>query len=83
MSIAAQSIEAFAQFVTSQPSLKEIATYHAPQEIADQVYTLLAAEKAGAISHDEQRELNHYETIEHILMCAKAEALHKLQSRAS
>ena len=83
MSIASQSIEAFAQFVTSQPSLEEIAAYHAPQEIVAHVYTLVAAEKAGTISQNDQRELDQYETIEHILICAKAEALHKLQLRAS
>jgi hypothetical protein len=83
MDIASQAIEAFASFVTSQPTLEEIAAYHAPESLADHVYMLVAAEKAGTISPEECQELDTYEAIEHILICAKAEALRKMQLRAS
>jgi hypothetical protein len=83
MTIASQALEEFANFITSQPSLEEFVTYHTSPELTKQVYALVDAGKADTLTSEERNALNHYETIEHILMCAKAEALRKLQCQLS
>ncbi len=83
VSLATQAIDEFVAFITSLPNLEEIVAYHTSAELADRIYALVAAEKTGAITAEEQHELDHVETMEYIVICAKAEALRKLQARAS
>jgi len=83
MSLETQAVLEIARFFASQPTPEQIIEFHASPETADRLYALIAAEREGAISEDERRELDSYEAIEHIIIHTKAEARRKLRQQAS
>lgn len=72
-----------ARFLGSGPSLEEIIAFHASPEIADRMYTLIDQERAGQIAEAEQRELESFMYIEHLMRLVKAVAHHKLAQHVS
>ncbi len=83
MLLESQAVMEIARFIPSQPSPEEILAFHASPEVAERAYELIAAERVGTITEEEQHELDSYEAIEHIMIHAKAEASKKLQQQAS
>jgi hypothetical protein len=55
-----------------------VATFAASARTRQKVSELIEREKAGAITADEQSELNHYMQLEHVMRLAKARAQSRL-----
>lgn len=72
-----------ARFLGSGPSPEEIISFHASPEVADRMYTLIDQERTGQITEAEQRELESFMYIEHLMRLVKAEAHRKLAQHAS
>lgn len=64
-------------FLASGPSLRAIVAFHASPEVADRCYELIDAERERALTDEEQRELDHYLYLNHLMILMKAEA-HRL-----
>jgi len=47
------------------------------EEAKARVWSLVAREKAGALTEDERQELDHYAQVEHLLRLVKAQARKK------
>ncbi len=83
MPVESQAVIEIDRFIASQPTPEQILAFHASEAVADRAYALIAAERSGAITQEERRELDSYEAIEHIIIQAKAEASKKLQQQVS
>lgn len=82
MEVTTQAMREIARFFVSQPSPEQIIAFHASHaspEVTAHLYALLAAEREERITDEERRELDSYETIEHIIICMKAEAWRRLR----
>ncbi len=79
MEVTTQAMREIARFFVSQPSPEQIIAFHASPEVTAHLYALLAAERKERITDEERRELDSYETIEHIIICMKAEACRRLR----
>ena len=60
------------EFLAGNPTPEEIMAFKAPDEIQSRVRALLDRNKAGALTPDENTELDEYENIEHFIMMLKA-----------
>lgn len=67
-----------ARFLGSGPSPEAIIAFHASPEVADRMYALIDQERAGQITEVEQRELEGFMYLEHLMRLVKAEAHRKL-----
>lgn len=74
-----QSIfEELADFIVSQPSLEEIAAYHAPEAVNNRVHYLLEKNRGKGLTPDEREEMQHFLAIDHLVTLLKAKARLKL-----
>jgi hypothetical protein len=70
-------------FLAGQPSSEAIIAFHPSAEVADRMYELIDRESSGPLSDDEQRELESYLYLEHLLRMMKIEAHRRLDQRVS
>lgn len=61
-----------ADFLATCPSEKELLAYRPSAKVQDRFNVLLAKSKAGAISADEEWELNQFEHVEMLMQAVKA-----------
>ena len=83
LSLESLAILEMARFFASRPTQEQILAFHASKEVADRLYELIAIEKTGMINEEERRELDSYESVEHIIIRTKAEALRRMRAQAS
>jgi hypothetical protein len=58
-------------FLTSQPTPEQIAAFRPTPEMQTRLQTLLARSYSGELTPTEQRELDEYEQIEHLIVMLK------------
>ena len=68
----------FADFMTSSPTLEEIAAYRLSDDSEARVGFLLEASRNGTLSESERAALDEYARLEHIMRMIKYRALEKL-----
>lgn len=68
----------FIEFITSSPTLEQIADYHLSDVAEARVHYLLELNNIGDITTDELAELDDYLRIEHLIRMAKIRAREKL-----
>ena len=59
-------------FLASEPTPEEILAFRPTAEMQSRLQTLLARSQAGELTTTEQRELDEYERIEHLMIMLKA-----------
>jgi hypothetical protein len=59
-------------FLASQPTAEQIATFRPTPDMQARLRTLVAREKAGALTPNEKQELDEFERIEHLVIMLKA-----------
>lgn len=69
-------------FVASLPTPEQILAFRPTPEMQTRLQTLLVRSKAGEITPREQRELDEYERIEHLIVMLKAGSLPHLTRTA-
>ncbi len=70
----------FIEFITSSPTLEQIADYHLSETAEARVDYLLEQNNSGDITTDELVELDDYLRIEHLIRMAKIRAHEKLNA---
>lgn len=73
--------EEFVEFITSSPTLKQIAEFRLSDAAEAQISYLLEANRNGTITDDEEAELDDYLRLEHIMRRAKIRAFEKLDKQ--
>lgn len=68
----------FVEFVTSRPTLEEMANYRLSESSEARLSALLEANRNGTLTLEEQTELDDYIRLEHLLRMLKYSALEKL-----
>jgi len=71
-----------ADFLTSEPSLEDLANYAVAPETQQYLDGLLEKNSAGELSPDERLELEKLLTISHVMTLIKTKAKLKLAGRA-
>jgi hypothetical protein len=71
----------FVDFITSSPTLEQIADYTLSPEAQMRVDYLLSANRDGVMTPEERDELDAYLLAEHLMRAAKLRALEKLHSK--
>jgi hypothetical protein len=61
------------EFLSHEPSPREVLTYHASERSQTRLQRLLALNEAGLLSEEEARELEELQKIEHILVMLKSQ----------
>jgi hypothetical protein len=67
-------------FLARQPTPEQILAFHPTLEMQERLKTLLTRSKVGELTPTEQRELDEYERIEHLIVMLKAGSLPHLTS---
>lgn len=67
----------FVEFLTSTPSLDDIAAFHLSQAAADRVQQLEEAHRGRPLTFQEQSEIDSYRLVEQILQRARIRAFEK------
>ncbi|HBE19015.1 MAG TPA: hypothetical protein DEG17_23755 [Cyanobacteria bacterium UBA11149] len=62
-------------FIASQPTPEAIAAFRPTPEMQQRLRSLLLRSQAGELTPTEERELNEYEQIEHLVIMLKAGSL--------
>lgn len=62
-------------FIASQPTPEQILAFRPTSEMQARLQTLSLRSKAGELTPSEQRELDEYEGIEHLIVMLKAGSL--------
>jgi ribosome-binding protein aMBF1 (putative translation factor) len=79
MTITTRTIyEEFAEFITSAPSLEQLAEYRLSQEANQRVHVLLDANRNRALTAEEQAELDEFIQVNHLMQLIKDSAAEKL-----
>ncbi|MBZ0317429.1 MAG: hypothetical protein K8L91_13495 [Anaerolineae bacterium] len=68
----------FIEFVTSRPTLEEMANYRLSETSEARLSALLEANRNGTLTIEAQTELDDYSRLEHLLRMLKYSALEKL-----
>lgn len=71
------------QFLIHQPTPDQIIAFHPSPEVAERFYSLVNREREGSLTPAEQRELETFMYIEHMMRLMKAAAYKALQQKAS
>ena len=72
--LAGQTVSEIIEFLASGPVPSEVLGYNATERASERAKRLLALNRAGIISSDEQLELEELEQVEHIVTLLKAQA---------
>ncbi|GFE71894.1 hypothetical protein [Chroococcus sp. FPU101] len=78
--IPAQIYRYILDFLASEPTKEEILAFRPTPEMIERLKILIARSKAGDLTPSEQRELDEYERIEHLMILLKAGSLPHLTS---
>ena len=78
-----QATREVARFIASHPSPEQVIAFTASPEVAARAYTLIHAERERPLSEAEQKEMESYLLLQHLMIMAKAEAQQQLQQQAS
>lgn len=62
-------------FLSSQPTPDQIIAFRPTPEMTERLQTLITRSQAGILTPSEQRELDEYERIEHLMIMLKAGSL--------
>ncbi|MGM9507137.1 hypothetical protein ACS5NO_05405 [Larkinella sp. GY13] len=62
----------FTDLISAGVTPEQILAFKASDELRNRFYELLQKEKAGHATEEEQKELNHFMELEHIIRMAKA-----------
>jgi hypothetical protein len=68
-------------FLSSAPTLEEIAAYRLPDELQERAHTLLDKNRDGMLSKEERAEIEEFRQIDHLLTLIKAKARLKLKAQ--
>lgn len=68
----------FAEFITSRPTLEQIAAFRLSDATEAHLNALLDANNAGTITVEERAELEDYLRLEHLMRLVKIRAYEKL-----
>ena len=68
-------------FLSSAPTMEQIATYRLPDELQARAQHLLDINRAGTLGGDEQAEMEEFRQIDHLLTLVKAKAKIKLKDQ--
>jgi hypothetical protein len=71
-----------ADFIVSQPTLDEIAAYHVPQSIQQQIDNWLEKNREQGLTLEEREQMDKIMAISHLMTLAKAKARLKLDNKA-
>lgn len=77
-SIETQAERELVKFLSSQPSPEAIIAFHPSPEVTDRFYELIELERERPLTEGEQRELNTYLYLNHLLKMMKIEAHRQL-----
>ena len=69
--------------LASQPTAEQILAIHPSPELQARMSQLLAQNKTAQLSPQEETELDHYLTLEHLVRLAKAQAMTTLKEQQS
>ena len=69
-------------FLSSAPSLEEIAAYRLPDELQSRAHELLDKNSDGTLSVEERAEMEEFRQIDHLLTLIKAKARLKLKAQS-
>lgn len=72
----------FVEFITSRPTLEQISDYRLSDDTESRISALMERNNQGALSADEEAELDEYLRLEHIMRKAKIRAFEKLNQQA-
>jgi hypothetical protein len=64
--------EVFTEFLSTAPSLTEIAEYRLPEEAQTRAHALLDKNRTRTLTSKEQREMEEFRLIDHLLTLVKA-----------
>lgn len=67
-------------FLSSAPTLEEIAAYRLPDELQTWAHDLLEKHREGSLSEEERLEMDAFRQIDHLLTLVKAKARLKLKA---
>lgn len=73
--------DAIIAVLTSQPTPQQILALHPSPEFQARLTDLLSRSKTSGLSATENRELDHYQFLEHIVRLAKGQALQRLAEK--
>ncbi|MBX3086692.1 MAG: hypothetical protein KF716_33975 [Anaerolineae bacterium] len=73
--------EEFADFITSSPTLEEIANYRLSQASERYVSELLEANRTRGLTPEESRAIDDFMRLEHLVRMAKIRAIAKLDQQ--
>ncbi|OIN88201.1 MAG: hypothetical protein COS37_04175 [Anaerolineae bacterium CG03_land_8_20_14_0_80_58_20] len=79
---AAQTATEVIGFLSKGPSPKQVAEYKVTERSQQRLRRLLALNKSGLLSTEEQSELDEIETLEHLVVLLKARASEQLAARS-
>ena len=69
-------------FLSSAPSLQEIADFRLPDDLQQRAHSLLDKNREGTLSENEREEMEEFRQIDHLLTLIKAKARLKLKARS-
>lgn len=72
--LAAQTVSEVIEFLASGPAPSEVLGYNATERARERTKRLLALNRAGIISSEEQLELDELEQVEHLVTLLKVQA---------
>ncbi len=75
--------DAVLEFLVGSPSPQEIVNYRPPAEAQRRFSELLEANRQGALTLEDEEELNHYIRIDRMMSLLKAKAYRRLDSEAA
>jgi hypothetical protein len=75
---AVQTASEIIAFLSQGPTLAEVAGYTVSERAQQRLRRLLMLNQAGALSPEEQTELDELEQIEHVVILLKAQALKQM-----
>lgn len=79
---AAETLAEIIQFLSTNPSPKEVCNYHVSERAQKRLQYLLGLNSAVLLGEREQRELDEMEKMEHIMIMYKARIAKQLQLEA-
>ena len=74
-------VDEFAEFIARRPSDEEILNFHASEAVQNRVSQLLAKNRSVGLTDDEEREMDEYEYIEHLVAMLKAKTQLRIQGK--
>jgi hypothetical protein len=69
-------------FLSSAPTLNEIAAYRLPEELQERAHELLEKNRIGSLSDEERAEMEEFRQIDHLLTLVKAKARLRLKAQS-